>query len=65
MPSACHCNATFLVSFASVLLLLTLVYVFRVVAGHGVTLSVHGATGSWLDGNDGICVITSSLESKK
>ena len=46
-----------------------------VVAGRGGTLSVHGATGSWMDGNEGICavvvgcrlfrVITSSLESKK
>ena len=44
------------------------------VAVHGGMLSVHGATGSWLDGNEGICVvvvgcrlfhvITSSLESE-
>ena len=46
-----------------------------VVAGRGGTLSVHGSTGSWLDGNEGICavnvgcrlfrVVNSSLESKK
>ena len=28
-----------------------------VVAGRGGTLSVHGDTDSWLDGNEAICVI--------
>ena len=46
-----------------------------VVAGRGGTLSVHGATSSWLDGNEGIwavvvgCrlfhIVTGSFESKK
>ena len=51
MPNACHIQLGFLVSFASTLLLPTLVYVFRVVAGRG--WSVHGATGSRLDGEEG------------
>ena len=46
-----------------------------VVFGRGGTLSVHGATGSWLDDNEAICVVvvgcrlfhivTGSFESKK
>ena len=44
-------------SFSSMLLLLTLDYVLGVVAGRGGALSVHGATGSRLDGNEGICAV--------
>ena len=50
---ACHIRLGFLVCFSSMLLLLTLDCVFRVVAGRGGALSVHGATGSRLDGKEG------------